>query len=118
MPTAATSQNGPQAVAPYNYPRGEDDGSGKEWIYRRGWVTDDDPTPGVLHTLEVTDGQGGLPIENQPETIQFRYAGIVQYHTHFWLQFQRRIGHTGPYKGLPPVLELPPGPGQPHTMAQ
>ena len=118
MPTAATSQNGPQAVEQYNYPRGESDGYGWEWVSRRGWVTDDNPTPNAIHTLEVTDGKGGLPISNQPQKIDLRMAGIVQYHTKIMLRFGRRLGGTGPYQASAPTLDPPPGPGQPHTMAQ
>ena len=45
MPTAGTSSSGPQAVPPYTYPRGDPDGHGYEWVTRRGWVTDNNPTP-------------------------------------------------------------------------
>lgn len=118
MPTAGTRPNGPQAVAPYNYPQGEVDEYDHEWIYRHARVTDNTPTPNAVHTLEVIDGKGGLPIRGQPSKIDIRVSGIVQYHTSFTLRFQRNHGETGPYRAIQPTLDLPPGPGQPHTMAQ
>ena len=118
MPTAATSQNGPQGVAPYEYPRGQLGDGPWERIYRSAWVTDNITTPDVVHTLEVTDGKGGLPIIGQPQKIEVRVEGIVQYHTKVTLTFRRRIGQTGPYQELGPTLDPPPGPGQPHTQAQ
>lgn len=118
MPTAGTRPNGPQAVAPYNYPQGERDSHGFEWVYRRVRVTDNTPTPNAVHTLEVTDGQGGLPIRGQPTSIIVGVSGTIQYHTSFTLRFRRHIGDTGPYEAFQPTLNPPPGPGQPHTMAQ
>ena len=118
MPTAATSQKGPQAVEPYNYPEGEADDYGFEWVYRSAWITDDTLTPGALHTFEVTDDKGGLPIEDQPTKIDMRMGGINQYHTKVTLRFTRRRGGTGPYQLCSPTLTPPPGPGQPHTEAQ
>ena len=82
------------------------------------WVTDSIPTPNASHTLEVTDGKGGLPIRDQPKKIDLGIAGIVQYHTQYTLPFRRRLGETGPYQACQPTLDPPPGPGQPHTMAQ
>lgn len=118
MPKAGTSKDGPQAVEPYIYPGGEDDGFGYEWVSRRGWVTDDTLTPNATHTWEVTDGEGGLPITNQPKEITLRMSGIVEYHTRITVRFVRRVGETGPYQACEPRLNPPSGPGQPHTMAQ
>ena len=117
MPTAATSHKGPQAVAPYNYPRGDHDGSEYEWIHRYARVIDDNPTPNAHHTLEVTDGKGGLPIPEQPSKICTGIGGIVQYHTKFTLLFKRRLGQTGPYQMSTPMLMPPPGAGHPYTVA-
>ena len=118
MPTAGTRQNGPQEVPPYTYPQGELDGNGYEWVYRSGWIADDNPVPNSFHTLEITDGNGVLPTEDQPTTVEFPMGGIVQYHTKITLAFRRRVGSAGPYEPLPPTLTPPPGPGQPHTVAQ
>ena len=118
MPTAATSQSGPQAVGSYTYPQGQRDNYGYEWIYRRAWVTDDNTTPDMVHTFEVTDGKGGLPIKDQPKKKDYGMPGVVQYHTKFTLPFTRRVGDTGPYQECLPTPDAPPGPGQPHTLAQ
>lgn len=118
MPKSATSKDGPQAVESYIYPDGEADGSGWEWVSRRGWVTDDTPTPNATHTWEVTDGKGGLPITDQPKEIPFRMSGIITYHTHVTLMFRRRDGDTGPYSACQIRLDPPSGPVQPHTIAQ
>ena len=118
MPTAATSQNGPQAVGPYNYPQGERDGSEWEMVHRRGKITDDNRARDAVHTLEVSDGKGGLPITGQPTTIELGVRGVVQRGTHFKLSFQRLVGDTGLYDPLPPILAPPEGPGKPHTMAR
>ena len=118
MPKAATSQDGPQAVPSYEYPAGTSVQGGYEWVYRSARVKDDDTTRNATHTLEVTDGQGGLPIEHQPKTMVIRLAGITHQHTKFTLSFKRPVGQEGPYTACMPTLTPYSGPGQPHTQAQ
>ena len=118
MSTAGNRPTGPQAVEPYEYPGGENDGFGWEWVERRVRATDDNPTPDATHTFEVTDGEGGLPIRDQPKEIAFGMRGTVSYHASVTVRFGRRVGGTGPYTAIEPRLNPPQGPGQPHTMAQ
>ena len=120
MPAAAPWQNGPQPIRPYTYPRGNGDAYGNEWIYRHCWVTDDIRTADAIHTLEVTDGLGGLPIVDQPSRIDLQLDGVVQYRTKVTVTFTRR-GETGPYEVRGPSFDhLVPGPRQTHlpSMAQ
>ena len=118
MPTAAKSQSGPQAVVSYTYPQGQLGDYGYEWVYRSAWVTDNNTTPDIVHTFEVTDGKGGLPIEGQPKKKDYGIPGVAQYHAKFTLPFFRRAGETGPYQEGLPTPDAPPGPGQPPTQAQ
>lgn len=118
MPTAATRSDGPQAVAPYNYPHGAHDVFGAEWVYRQARVTDANDTPDAIHALAVSDGGGGLPIEGQPREIEAEVPGIALEKTSVTLAFYRDIGGPGPYVACPASKNPPPRPGQPHTFAK
>ena len=118
MPKTATRQDGPQAVKPYVYPQGEANGDGYERVSRQVSVTGDIPDPPANHTVAVTNGEAGLPMEDQPKTIGVQIAGTVQRGTKIALYFRRLVGERCPYQGCGLTIDPPPGPGHPPSVAQ
>ena len=117
MPKTAPRKDGPQAVEKYTYPQGVVE-NGSEVVSRHGQFTEAILGPNASHVFETTDGKGVLPVEDQPNTISIRMAGIIQPNQGVTLYFRRRHGSTGAYVGYYAALDGPPQPRRTFTRAQ
>lgn len=121
----ATKTDGPQEIREYTYPPGVPE-DGWDVVSRHGRFMPMDPppdpgarpVPNVLRVFEQIDGNGPLPVEDRPNTIEFRMGGIVQDNAGATVYFRRSPGSTGAYALFNVLLDGPPQTRLPVSRAQ